>query len=45
MKDRAIDKISRVVRSIVNAILGDGLTKPTDHVRRVRGTNVQDINC
>jgi hypothetical protein len=45
MKEKFSKKLSRVTRSIVNAILGDGVIASTEHVRRVRRTNLPDTNC
>ena len=45
MKERLTQKISRVARSIVNAILGDGVVAPTEHVRQVRKTSLPESNC
>lgn len=45
MKEKLGKKLSRVARSVVNVILGDGLVTPTEHVRRVRRTNLPESNC
>ena len=45
MKEKTFKTISRVARSLVNAILGEGIVTPTDHVRKVRGTQFQDTSC
>ena len=45
MKERLGKKLSRVARSLVNVILGDGMVAPTEHVRRVRRTNFPESSC
>lgn len=45
MKDKTVNKVTRVVRNIVNALLGDGMVAPTEHVRRVRKVHYPEISC
>ena len=45
MKERIAHRLSLVARSIVNAILGDGVVTPTEHVRRVRRTSFPESTC
>ncbi len=45
MRETFSKKLSRVARSIVNAILGEGVVAPAEHVRRVRRTSLPETNC
>ena len=45
MKEKTINRVARAVRSVFGALFGDGVKRPTDHIRQVRGTNLPDMNC
>lgn len=45
MKEKLGKKLSKVARSLVNVILGDGMVTPAEHVRRVRRTNLPESSC
>ncbi len=45
MKEKMIDRVARAVRLAFGALFGDGVKRPTDQVRQVRGTNFPDMNC
>lgn len=45
MKESAVRRLSRAVQSLLGVLFGEGVKRPTDHVRQVRGTSIPDINC
>jgi hypothetical protein len=45
MKEKIAKKVTRTVRTIVSAFLGEGISPNTDHVRKVRKTDFADFNC
>jgi hypothetical protein len=45
MKEKIAKKVTRTVRTIVSAFLGEGISPNTDHVRKVRKTEFADFNC
>ena len=45
MKEKTINRVARAVRSVFGALFGDGVKRPTDHVRKIRGSDFPDLNC